>query len=91
MGAGSGSYRWILSSLISPSDVCVPLISTSSPSSPLLYPPPFTSPTFRDAMNLALYPITAFINLDTGGNRFLSKSYYQENTPSSKGLANRKE
>ena len=43
-------------------------------------------------MNLTLYAITAFIILDTDGNRVLSKYYRQENNPSSsKGLANTKE
>lgn len=42
-------------------------------------------------MNLTLYAITAFIILDTDGNRVLSKYYRQENIPSSKGLANTKE
>ena len=43
-------------------------------------------------MNLTLYSITAFIILDTDGNRVLSKYYRQENNPSAtKGLANPKE
>jgi len=43
-------------------------------------------------MNLTLYAITAFIILDTDGNRVLSKYYRQETNPaSSKGLANTKE
>ena len=43
-------------------------------------------------MNLTLYAITAFIILDTDGNRVLSKYYRQESNPSSsKGLANTKE
>ena len=43
-------------------------------------------------MNLTLYSITAFIIIDTDGNRVLSKYYRQENNPSaSKGLANPKE
>ena len=42
-------------------------------------------------MNLTLYAITAFIILDTDGNRVLSKYYRQEHNPSSKGLANTKE
>lgn len=43
-------------------------------------------------MNLTLYSITAFIILDTDGNRVLSKYYRQENNPSGpKGLANTKE
>lgn len=45
-----------------------------------------------EEMNLTLYAITAFIILDTDGNRVLSKYYRQENNPSSsKGLANTKE
>lgn len=43
-------------------------------------------------MNLTLYAVTAFIILDTDGNRVLSKYYRQENNQSSsKGLANTKE
>lgn len=43
-------------------------------------------------MNLTLYAITAFIILDTDGNRVLSKYYRQETNPSAtKGLANAKE
>ena len=43
-------------------------------------------------MNLTLYSVTAFIILDTDGNRVLSKYYRQESGPSpSKGLANTKE
>ena len=43
-------------------------------------------------MNLTLYAITAFIILDTDGNRVLSKYYRQEHSPSAaKGLANTKE
>ena len=43
-------------------------------------------------MNLTLYAITAFIILDTDGNRVLSKYYRQETTPSgTKGLAHTKE
>jgi len=43
-------------------------------------------------MNLTLYAVTAFIILDTDGNRVLSKYYRQETNPSSsKGLANTKE
>ena len=43
-------------------------------------------------MNLTLYAVTAFIILDTDGNRVLSKYYRQESNPSSsKGLANTKE
>jgi hypothetical protein len=43
-------------------------------------------------MNLTLYAVTAFIILDTDGNRVLSKYYRQENNPSAaKGLANTKE
>ena len=42
-------------------------------------------------MNLTLYAVTAFIILDTDGNRVISKYYRQENNPSSKGLANTKE
>ena len=43
-------------------------------------------------MNLTLYAVTAFIILDTDGNRVLSKYYRQESSPSpSKGLTNTKE
>ena len=45
-------------------------------------------------MNLTLYSITAFIILDTDGNRVLSKYYRQETTAASpsatKGLASTK-
>ena len=46
-------------------------------------------------MNLTLYSITAFIILDTDGNRVLSKYYRQETTAASpsamKGLASTKD